>query len=121
MTSTQIAIIIVLLLIAGYLWFNTEHLTNGDGKPFIVLFSQDWCPACQDFKPTWKKFAQMQVVTDVINPIQLDPLPFNVGSFPTIRFYKRDPTQYPDEFVVFKGQRNLGQLLKFVRENTKTN
>ena len=116
MESWQIGVIIVLVILIGYLWLNTEHLTDGT-KPYIVLFSQDWCPACQEFKPTWDKFAGMTVVTDVVNPIQLDPLPFNVGSYPTIRYYKRNPQEFPDEFVVFKGQRNLGQLLKFIKDN----
>lgn len=117
MEAWQIGVIIVLAILIVYLWLNTEHLTDGNAKPYIVLFSQDWCPACQEFKPTWDKFAGMTVVTDVVNPIQLDPLPFNVGSYPTIRYYKRNPHQFPDEFVAFKGQRNLGQLLKFIASN----
>ena len=118
MFQWQIAVVVVLLLVIGYLWFKTEHLINDNGKPYLVLFSQDWCPACQDFKSTWNKLRGMKIITDVINPIQLDPLPFNVSSYPTIRFYPKDPQQYPNEFVLFKGHRNLGQLMKFVRDNT---
>jgi thiol-disulfide isomerase/thioredoxin len=117
MDNWQIATVVVLCMIAVYLWFNTEHLTNDNGKPYIVLFSQDWCPACRDFRPIWEKFKKMDVVTAVVNPIELDPAQYSVGSYPTIRYYKRDPQQYPTEFVTFKDQRNIGQLLKFVRDN----
>lgn len=117
MLAWQIATVVILIVIAVYLYCKTEHFEGGASKPYLVLFSQDWCPACQEFKPTWAKLQKIPAITDVVNVVQLDPLPFNVGSFPTIRFYKRDPVQYPNDFVAFTGQRNLGQLMKFVRDN----
>jgi thiol-disulfide isomerase/thioredoxin len=117
MTSWQIAILVIVVLIAFYLYSKTEHFEGGNSKPFLVLFGQDWCPACREFKPTWDKLQTIPAITDVVNLVQLDPLPFNVSSYPTIRFYKRDPKQYPEEFVVYSGNRNLGSLMKFVREN----
>lgn len=119
MENWQIGVVIALIMIAGFLYLKTEHFTNGNDKPYIVLFSQDWCPACQEFKPTWAKLKRLKVITDVVTLVELDPLPFNIGSYPTIRFYRRDPMQYPDDFVLFKGKRNLGQLMKFVSENIK--
>ena len=115
MTSIQVAVVLVVLLIAAYLFSKTEHLSDGKGS--IVLFSQDWCSACKEFKPTWDKFKNMKEITDLVNVVELDPQPFNVGSYPTIRFYKKDPHQYPDEFVLYDSQRTLGDLMKFVRDN----
>jgi thiol-disulfide isomerase/thioredoxin len=120
MEGWQIAVIVVILLVAIYLYTKTEHFTDNN-KPFLVLFAQNWCPACVDFKPTWDKLQKIPEVTNVINLIQLDPLPFNVGSFPTIRYYPQDPIQYPDQFTVFKGKRNLGQIMKFVRDSVISN
>jgi thiol-disulfide isomerase/thioredoxin len=118
MSPVQIAIVAVIMLVIVYLWTKSEHFYGDNGKPFLVLFSQDWCPACKEFKPTWDRLKTIKAVTDVVTIVQLDPLPYNIGTFPTIRFYKKDPEQYPNDFVLFKGQRNLGQLMKFVRDNS---
>jgi len=91
--------------------------------PTLMLFHADWCGHCQSFMPTFDKFSE-NINKNKLNIIKFNAdtnkkyvSAFNVEGFPTLLLH--DPNS--KRFIDYNGDRSMGDLVKFVNENTNTN
>eukprot|EP01061_Rhynchopus_euleeides_P026798 TRINITY_DN43650_c0_g1_i1.p1 TRINITY_DN43650_c0_g1~~TRINITY_DN43650_c0_g1_i1.p1 ORF type:complete len:473 (+),score=164.23 TRINITY_DN43650_c0_g1_i1:77-1495(+) len=104
----------------------------------MLLFYADWCPPCRAFKPTWDEFedivngkkpGQMPEIKDAdgyiinkgIRVLKINCVEFKqacidegIGSYPTVRAYKRAITQ-KRQYTVYEGERRVPGLLNFLK------
>lgn len=114
--SYIILVIVIALLILSITYVQSEQFkSTPNDKPILALFSKDWCSHCRDFKPTWKKLQTMDIIQSIVTTAELNPEQYGVTSFPTIRLYT-NPIQSPDQYITYTGQRNLGEVIKFLKK-----
>lgn len=115
-TKYIVALVVVILLICLMLYSKKqEHLEQP--KPKLVLFSVDWCSHCIEFESTWKKLQSNPEIQKMCDTVKMDPAEFGITTFPTIRLYKNDPSQNPDNFILYSGNRSIGSILIFLKKN----
>jgi protein disulfide-isomerase-like protein len=91
-------------------------------NPTLMLFYADWCGHCNNFMPTFDKFSN-NVNKSKVNIIKFNAdneqryvRSFNIEGFPTLLLH--EPKS--NKFINYSGDRSIGDLVKFVNENTKT-
>jgi protein disulfide-isomerase A1 len=91
--------------------------------PTLMLFHADWCGHCQSFNPIFDKFSA-NINKNKLNIIKFNAdtdkkyvSAFKVEGFPTLILH--DPNS--KRFIDYNGDRSMGDLVKFVNENTNTN
>lgn len=66
-------------------------LTPQDGQVVVALFAADWCPHCQDYKPTWEKIksnanAAKKIRFETVDCTKENPYPgkYDIEGYPTV-------------------------------------
>jgi thiol-disulfide isomerase/thioredoxin len=89
-------------------------------NPTLMLFHADWCGHCQTFMPTFDKFSSA-INNSKLNIIKFNAdkqkkyvESFNIDGFPTVLL--NNPKN--KTFITYTGNRSIGDLAKFVNDNT---
>ena len=92
----------------------------------MVEFHAPWCSDCQAFAPEYAKAAK--ILANEGSPILLAKVDcdvetslakkYGIKSYPTLKFFKRDPNSRLPTIVEYKGAHNTDAILSFV-ENYK--
>jgi thiol-disulfide isomerase/thioredoxin len=89
-------------------------------NPTLLFFHADWCGHCQRFMPTFDKFSG-GVNKSKINILKFNAdieksyvKSFNIEGFPTILLHEPKSKR----FINYTGDRSIGDLVKFVNENS---
>ena len=91
-------------------------------NPTLILFHAEWCGHCKTFMPIFDKFSE-NINKSKLNIVKFNAdkdkkyiSAFNVEGFPTIILH--DPKL--KRFIDYSGDRSMGDLVKFINENSKT-
>ena len=89
-------------------------------NPTLMLFHATWCGHCKTFMPTFDKFSE-NVNNSKVNIVKFNAdkdkkyiSAFNVEGFPTLMLH--DPKS--QKFIEYNGDRSMGDLVKFVNQNS---
>jgi len=89
-------------------------------NPTLMLFHADWCGHCQSFMPTFDKFSE-NVNKSKVNIVKFNADKdkkviggFNVEGYPTVMLH----VPKLKRFIDYNGDRTMGDLVKFVNENS---
>ena len=84
-------------------------------KPKLILFKAEWCGHCRNFKDSWntlqKNLNTIDFVTYDADSDESVMEEYKVQGFPTLIFQK------DDKLVEFNGDRNIDNIISFVKEN----
>ena len=99
------------------------------GGNIIVLYYADWCGYCQMMKPDWDdfkkqskaKYPHLRIAEVESTHIPQTDFANEVGSYPTIKFYKKNTNNLPvPESINYEGERKAKDLLNFAINNDTT-
>lgn len=101
-----------------------SHTTEvkGSDKSTIVLFYANWCGHSKSILPAWEQVKEKLKSEEEYDVIDIEHSSgevekHNVQGFPEIRYY---PNGFPsDEYLVYKGDRSVESLMKFVYSDGK--
>ena len=88
----------------------------------MVEFHAPWCSECQTFDPEYAKAAK--ILANEGSPIVLAKVDcvvetslarkYGIRSYPTLKFFKRDPISGVPIVMTYKGAHNADAILSFV-------
>ena len=90
-------------------------------EPMCVLFYADWCPHCVEMKPAWNEaanklknlFNMIAVRHDFISHL-VNKNNYVINGYPKIFISNKGR-----EVVEFSGERNVSNIMNFVKQNIK--